>query len=134
MEVLGFTEMRHFDADQISTQYSALRSTVVHNGAGMVMPMNEPAPGLKKSQIEEYLEAYRGPGVQHIALATPDIVTAVAAMRSRGVRFLPMPADLLRGRQGAGAGSTCPGPTSSASTSRWMSTPAAICCRSSPRR
>jgi 4-hydroxyphenylpyruvate dioxygenase len=91
IDVLGFTEMRHFDADQISTQYSALRSTVVHNGAGIVMPINEPAPGLRKSQIEEYLDANRGPGVQHIALATPDIVTAVGAMRERGVRFLEMP-------------------------------------------
>jgi 4-hydroxyphenylpyruvate dioxygenase len=90
-DVLGFSEMRHFDADQISTQYSALRSTVVHNGQGIVMPINEPAPGLKKSQIEEYLDAYGGPGVQHIALATPDIVTAVAAMGARGVRFLAMP-------------------------------------------
>jgi 4-hydroxyphenylpyruvate dioxygenase len=95
-DVLGFTEMRHFDAEQISTEYSALRSTVVTNGAGprsaVVMPINEPAPGLRKSQITEYLEAYRGPGVQHIALGTPDIVTSVAAMRSRGVRFLEMPA------------------------------------------
>ncbi|HET6963429.1 MAG TPA: 4-hydroxyphenylpyruvate dioxygenase [Acidimicrobiales bacterium] len=90
-DVLGFSEMRHFDADQISTQYSALRSTVVHNGAGVVMPINEPAPGLRKSQIEEYLDAYRGPGVQHIALGTPDILTAVAAMQDRGVRFLDMP-------------------------------------------
>ena len=90
-EVLGFSEMRHFDAEQISTQYSALRSTVVHSGTGVVMPINEPAPGLRKSQIEEYLEAYRGPGVQHIALATPDILSSVAAMRERGVRFLDMP-------------------------------------------
>jgi 4-hydroxyphenylpyruvate dioxygenase len=90
-EVLGFAEMRHFDADQISTQYSALRSTVVHNGAGVVMPINEPAPGLRKSQIEEYLDAYRGPGVQHIALATPDILTSVGSMHARGVRFLDMP-------------------------------------------
>jgi 4-hydroxyphenylpyruvate dioxygenase len=90
-DVLGFSEMRHFDADQISTQYSALRSTVVHNGNGIVMPINEPAPGLRKSQIEEYLDAYRGPGVQHIALATPDILTSVAAMKDRGVRFLDMP-------------------------------------------
>ncbi len=90
-EVLGFRQMRHFDAEQISTRYSALRSTVVHNGAGVVMPINEPAPGLRKSQIEEYLESYRGPGVQHIALATPDIVTSVAAMQERGVRFLDMP-------------------------------------------
>ncbi len=92
LEVLGFAELRHFDADQISTRYSALRSTVVHNGAGIVMPINEPAPGLTKSQIEEYLDAYRSPGVQHIALATPDIITAVGAMRNRGVRFLQMPA------------------------------------------
>ena len=91
-EVLGFTQMRHFDADQISTKYSALRSTVMHNGDGVVMPINEPAPGLKKSQITEYLEAYRGPGVQHIALGTADIVGSVASMRSRGVRFLEMPA------------------------------------------
>ncbi|HWE56110.1 MAG TPA: 4-hydroxyphenylpyruvate dioxygenase [Acidimicrobiales bacterium] len=90
-DVLGFSEMRHFDADQISTQYSALRSTVVHNGAGVTMPINEPAPGLRKSQIEEYLDAYRSPGVQHIALATPDILTSVAAMKDRGVRFLDMP-------------------------------------------
>jgi 4-hydroxyphenylpyruvate dioxygenase len=92
VEALGFSEMRHFDAAQISTQYSALRSTVVHNGAGIVMPINEPAPGRRKSQIEEYLDAYGGPGVQHIALATRDIVTGVAAMRCRGVRFLEMPA------------------------------------------
>jgi 4-hydroxyphenylpyruvate dioxygenase len=92
IEVLGFAEMQHFEADQISTQYSALRSTVVHNGAGVTMPLNEPAPGLKKSQIEEYLDAYRGPGVQHIALATDDIVSTVASMRDRGVRFLQMPA------------------------------------------
>jgi 4-hydroxyphenylpyruvate dioxygenase len=90
-DVLGFTEMRHFDAEQISTRYSALRSTVVHNGAGVVMPINEPAPGLRKSQIQEYLEAYRGPGVQHIALATPDIMATVAAMQARAVRFLEMP-------------------------------------------
>jgi 4-hydroxyphenylpyruvate dioxygenase len=90
-DVLGFSEMRHFDAAQISTRYSALRSTVVHNGAGVVMPINEPAPGLRKSQIEEYLDAYHGPGVQHIALATPDIISAVAAMKQRGVRFLAMP-------------------------------------------
>ena len=92
IDVLGFSEMRHFDADQISTPYSALRSTVVHNGAGVVMPINEPAPGLKRSQIEEYLDAYRGPGVQHIALGTPDIVSAVGAMREHAVRFLSMPA------------------------------------------
>lgn len=91
-EVLGFAEMKHFDAEQISTRYSALRSTVVHNRTGIVMPINEPATGLRKSQIEEYLDAYGCPGVQHIALATPDIVSSAAAMRARGVRFLDMPA------------------------------------------
>jgi 4-hydroxyphenylpyruvate dioxygenase len=91
VDVLGFSEMRHFDAAQISTKYSALRSTVVHNQAGVVMPINEPAPGLKRSQIEEYLDANGGPGVQHIALSTPNIVKAVAALRARGVRFLEMP-------------------------------------------
>ncbi|MGH9302760.1 MAG: 4-hydroxyphenylpyruvate dioxygenase, partial [Acidimicrobiales bacterium] len=91
-DVLGFSEMTHFDAEQISTQYSALRSTVVHNARGVTMPINEPAAGLKKSQITEYLEANRGPGVQHIALRTSHIVGAVEALRERGVRFLVMPA------------------------------------------
>jgi 4-hydroxyphenylpyruvate dioxygenase len=95
-EVLGFEEMVHFSAEQISTRYSALRSTVMYNGhpasqGGIVLPVNEPAPGLRKSQVTEYLEAFGGPGVQHIALATPDIVSAVANMRSRSVRFLHMP-------------------------------------------
>jgi 4-hydroxyphenylpyruvate dioxygenase len=89
--VFGFTEMRHFDAEQISTQYSALRSTVVWDGDRVVMPLNEPAPGRRTSQIQEYLDSYRGPGVQHIALATSDIVASVAALRDRGVRFLVPP-------------------------------------------
>ncbi|GAC1517172.1 MAG: 4-hydroxyphenylpyruvate dioxygenase [Acidimicrobiales bacterium] len=91
-ERLGFAQMRHFDAEAISTQYSALRSTVVWNGGSIVMPINEPAPGLRRSQISEYLDANRGPGVQHIALRTPAITDAVAALRDRGVRFLDMPA------------------------------------------
>jgi 4-hydroxyphenylpyruvate dioxygenase len=90
-DVLGFEEMMHFDAGQITTQYSALRSTVLHNNTGIVMPINEPAPGLRKSQITEYLESFRGPGVQHIALATRDITKAVGAMVGRSVRFLDMP-------------------------------------------
>jgi 4-hydroxyphenylpyruvate dioxygenase len=90
-EVLGFEEMQRFGADQISTQYSALRSTVVRNHSGVVLPVNEPAPGLKKSQITEYLEFFRGPGVQHIALSTADIVKSVDAMVGRSVRFLDMP-------------------------------------------
>ncbi|MCU4185403.1 4-hydroxyphenylpyruvate dioxygenase [Acidiferrimicrobium sp. IK] len=90
-DVFGFEEMTHFDRDQISTEYSALRSTVMTNGRGVTMPINEPAPGRKRSQIQEYLDAYRGPGVQHVALHTPDIVTAVDAMTARGVRCLTPP-------------------------------------------
>lgn len=90
--VLGFERLRHFDDSQISTRYSALMSTVVWDGAEIVLPLNEPADGLRKSQIQEYLEAYRGPGVQHLALATDDIVAAVASLRQRGLRFLEAPA------------------------------------------
>jgi 4-hydroxyphenylpyruvate dioxygenase len=90
--VLGFGEMKHFDADQISTEYSALRSTVVWNGSSVCMPINEPATGKRKSQIQEYLEFYGGPGVQHVAMKTPDIVYAVDELRRRGVRFLVPPA------------------------------------------
>ncbi|MEA2900717.1 MAG: 4-hydroxyphenylpyruvate dioxygenase [Actinomycetota bacterium] len=89
--VLGFDRLRHFDDAQISTEYSALMSTVVWDGSRIVLPLNEPAKGRRKSQIQEYIETYRGPGVQHIALHTDDIVQAVAALRSRGVRFLEAP-------------------------------------------
>jgi 4-hydroxyphenylpyruvate dioxygenase len=89
--VLGFDSLVHFDDDQISTDYSALMSTVVWNHDKVVLPINEPAAGRRKSQIEEYLDYYRSPGVQHLALHTPDIVTAVRAMRERGVRFLTVP-------------------------------------------
>lgn len=91
-DVMGFSELTHFDADQISTEFSALMSTVVWDGHDIVMPLNEPADGLKKSQIQEYVEAYDGPGVQHIAMATDDIVTTVQALRDRGVRFMRVPA------------------------------------------
>lgn len=87
-EVMGFRQLRHFDEHQIATEYSALRSTVMTNDAGVTMPLNEPADGRKRSQIQEYLDTYRGPGVQHIALATDDIVQAITALRARGVRFL----------------------------------------------
>ena len=90
-QVLGFDPLVHFGDDQISTEYSALMSTVVWNHDKVVLPINEPAEGLRKSQIEEYLDYYRAPGVQHMALHTPDIVTAVRAMRDRGVRFLTVP-------------------------------------------
>src|SRR5262249_4618512 len=69
-EVLGFDQLVHFDDAQIATEYSALMSTVVWDGSKIVMPINEPADGLKKSQIQEYGETYEGPGVQHIALRT----------------------------------------------------------------
>ena len=90
--VLGFDRLRHFDDAQISTEYSALMSTVVWDGSRIVLPLNEPAEGRRKSQIQEYLETYRGPGVQHIALHSDDIVASVASLRSRGVRFLIAPA------------------------------------------
>jgi 4-hydroxyphenylpyruvate dioxygenase len=91
--VLGLTEMRTFEADQISTEYSALRSTVVWDGGDIKLPINEPAVGRRKSQIEEFLDAYVGPGVQHVALATPDIVRSVDELSRRGIRFLVPPAN-----------------------------------------
>jgi 4-hydroxyphenylpyruvate dioxygenase len=92
-DVMGFRELQHFDDSQISTEYSALVSTVVWDGAKIVMPINEPARGLRKSQIQEYIEHYDGPGVQHIALRTDDIITTVQALRDRGVRFMKVPPD-----------------------------------------
>jgi 4-hydroxyphenylpyruvate dioxygenase len=90
--VFGMTEMIHFTDRDISTEYSALMSKVMADGKGRVkFPINEPAEGKRKSQIEEYLEYYGGPGAQHIALATTDIVATVAELRSRGVRFLTTP-------------------------------------------
>ncbi|CAN5831814.1 4-hydroxyphenylpyruvate dioxygenase [soil metagenome] len=90
-DVMGFAQLVHFDDDQIRTEYSALMSTVVWDGSKIVMPINEPAEGRKKSQIQEYIEHYDGPGVQHLALRTDDIVTAVQALRERGVRFMRVP-------------------------------------------
>ncbi len=101
--VLGFDPLVHFGDDQISTEYSALMSTVVWNHDKVVLPINEPAEGRRKSQIEEYLDYYGAPGVQHMALHTPDIVTAVRAMGARGVRFLTVPPeyyDEARARMG----------------------------------
>jgi 4-hydroxyphenylpyruvate dioxygenase len=90
--VMGFTNMKEFVGDDIATEYSALMSKVVADGSRKVkFPINEPAVGQKKSQIDEYLEFYGGPGVQHIALATDDIVGAVRGMRAAGVQFLDTP-------------------------------------------
>jgi 4-hydroxyphenylpyruvate dioxygenase len=91
--VFGMVEMIHFSDEDISTEYSALMSKVVADGEGRIkFPINEPAEGKRKSQIEEYLEYYGGPGVQHIAMTTTDIVACVRELRERGVRFLKTPA------------------------------------------
>jgi 4-hydroxyphenylpyruvate dioxygenase len=90
--VMGFTNMKEFVGDDIATEYSALMSKVVADGSRKVkFPLNEPAVGKKKSQIDEYLEFYGGPGVQHIALATNDIVASVRSMQAAGVEFLSTP-------------------------------------------
>ena len=91
-DVMGFQLYQHFDDNDISTEYSALMSKVMSNGNGRVkFPINEPAEGRKKSQIEEYLEFYKGPGVQHIAMATGDIIHTVSKLRDQGVEFLRVP-------------------------------------------
>jgi 4-hydroxyphenylpyruvate dioxygenase len=90
-KVFGLGELQHFDEDAISTEYSALRSTVVWNQGRVVQPINEPADGLRKSQITEFLDYYGTPGVQHVALRTDDIATTVARLRERGIRFLRVP-------------------------------------------
>jgi 4-hydroxyphenylpyruvate dioxygenase len=91
-KVMGFRLLVTFDDQDISTEYSALMSKVVSNGNGYIkFPINEPAEGKRKSQIEEYLDFYRGPGVQHIAIATDDIVHTVRELRHRGVEFLYVP-------------------------------------------
>lgn len=91
-EVMGFVNFLSFDDKQIHTEYSALMSKVMANGNGRVkFPINEPAEGKKKSQIEEYIDFYEGPGVQHLAVATNDILHTVTEMRKRGVEFLSHP-------------------------------------------
>jgi 4-hydroxyphenylpyruvate dioxygenase len=105
-QVMGFTNMKEFVGDDIATEYSALMSKVVADGSRKVkFPINEPAVAKKKSQIDEYLEFYGGPGVQHIALATDDIVGAVRGMRSQGVQFLDTP-DSYYGALGDWVGDT----------------------------
>jgi 4-hydroxyphenylpyruvate dioxygenase len=91
-KTLGFSQLCEFTDEDISTEYSALMSKVMQNGSGRIkFPINEPAEGKKKSQIEEYLDFYNGAGVQHIAVATDDIVSTVSEMRDRGVEFLYVP-------------------------------------------
>ncbi len=91
-DVMGFANLVTFDDKDISTEYTALMSKVMTNGNGRIkFPINEPAKGLKKSQVEEYLDFYHGPGCQHIAVATDDIVFTISEMRKRGVEFLYVP-------------------------------------------
>lgn len=91
-DVMGFVNFLSFDDKQINTEYSALMSKVMSNGNGRIkFPINEPAEGKKKSQIEEYLDFYGGPGVQHIAIATDDIIKTVSQLKARGVEFLSRP-------------------------------------------
>lgn len=103
-KVLGFEQLISFDDKDISTEYSALMSKVVQNGTGRIkFPINEPAQGRRKSQIEEYLQFYGGPGVQHIAMTTGDIIRTVRAMRHNDVSFLQVPStyyDMLPRRIG----------------------------------
>jgi len=91
-DVMGFRQLLHFDDKDISTEYSALMSKVMTNGNGRVkFPINEPAEGKKKSQIEEYLDYYLTPGAQHVAMATGDIITTIKDLKSRGIEFLRVP-------------------------------------------
>ncbi|HLV98072.1 MAG TPA: 4-hydroxyphenylpyruvate dioxygenase [Ktedonobacterales bacterium] len=88
--ILGFTQLIHFTDEAISTEYSALMSKVMQNGSGRIkFPINEPAQGKKKSQIEEYLDYYKTPGVQHIAMVTDDIIATVDQLKLQGVEFIP---------------------------------------------
>jgi 4-hydroxyphenylpyruvate dioxygenase len=89
---MGFRMFKHFDDEDISTEYSALMSKVMTNGNERIrFPINEPAVGRKKSQIEEYLDFYNGPGVQHIAMATHDIIDTVTKLQQQGLEFLSIP-------------------------------------------
>ena len=91
-DVMGFVNFLSFDDKQIHTEYSALMSKVMSNGNGRIkFPINEPAKGNKRSQIEEYIDFYEGSGVQHLALATDDIIKTVSELRARGIEFLPPP-------------------------------------------
>jgi len=88
---MGFKEMKHFTDKDIVTEYSALMSKVMHNGGRIKFPINEPAEGKRKSQIEEYLDYYLTPGVQHVAMSTGDILKTVEELKARGIEFLRVP-------------------------------------------
>ena len=101
---MGFVNVLSFDDKDISTEYSALMSKVMSNGNGRIkFPINEPAEGKKRSQIEEYIDFYEGQGVQHLAMATDNIIETVSTLKARGVEFLTIPTsyyDELQGRVG----------------------------------
>ena len=103
-KVMGFVNILSFDDKDISTEYTALMSKVMSNGNGRIkFPINEPAEGKKKSQVDEYLEFYEGEGVQHIAMATDNIIETVTKLRDRGMEFLNIPTtyyDMLQDRVG----------------------------------
>ena len=133
-QVFGMTEMIHFSDDDISTEYSALMSKVMTDGQGKVkFPINEPAEGKRKSQIDEYLEFNHGPGAQHIALQSSHIVETVEALQRRGVVFLRRPTRTTRRRPTASARSTRTGPTCGGCGSSPTATTTATSCRSSRR-
>ena len=91
-DIMGFTQLQHFSDEEISTEYSALMSKVMESDNGRIkFSINEPAEGKKKSQIDEYLEFYDGPGVQHIAMLTDDIIKAITKLRANGIEFLEVP-------------------------------------------
>ncbi|MBX3046764.1 MAG: 4-hydroxyphenylpyruvate dioxygenase [Anaerolineales bacterium] len=91
-KVMGFRQLQHFDDQDISTEYSALMSKVMENGNGRIkLPINEPADGKRRSQIEEYLDYYLGPGVQHLALSTGDIIETITQLKENGIEFLRVP-------------------------------------------
>jgi 4-hydroxyphenylpyruvate dioxygenase len=94
---MGFNQLISFDDKDISTDYTALMSKVMQNGTGKIkFPINEPAQGKKKSQIEEYIDFYKGAGAQHIAMATPDILHTVTELQKRGIEFLTIPTTYYR--------------------------------------
>ena len=134
-KVMGFVNMAEFIGDDIATDYSALMSKVVANGNHRVkFPLNEPAVAKKKSQIDEFLEFYGGPGVQHLALATGDILATVDAMRAEGVEFSRPRTPTTRTRPCASASATCASRSRSCrSAASWSTaTRTATSCRSSP--
>ncbi|GMA85901.1 hypothetical protein GCM10025868_11510 [Angustibacter aerolatus] len=135
-KVMGFVNMAEFIGDDIATDYSALMSKVVANGNHRVkFPLNEPAVAKRKSQIDEYLEFYCGPGAQHLALATNDIIGTVDAMRAEGVQFLDTPDSYYEDPEPAGADRQRPGADRGACSraASWSTaTRTATCCRSSP--